>query len=80
MDDSFTDGVAVGGGAIPPGEGGVAARVAQVFAPDGALSRAIPGFSVRPQQLEMAQAVAQALDDRAVLVAEAGTGTGKIFA
>jgi ATP-dependent DNA helicase DinG len=80
VDDPFTQADAMGGGAVPPGEAGVSGRVEVVFAPEGALSRAIPGFSVRPQQLEMAQAVAAALEDRAVLVAEAGTGTGKTFA
>jgi ATP-dependent DNA helicase DinG len=68
------------GSATPAAAAGVAGRVDAAFAPDGALSCAIPGFSVRPQQLEMAHAVAEALEDRAVLVAEAGTGTGKTFA
>jgi ATP-dependent DNA helicase DinG len=51
-----------------------------VFGADGALSRAIPGFRVRRQQIEMAQAIAQAMRDNSLLVAEAGTGTGKTFA
>lgn len=51
-----------------------------MFAPDGPLAQAVPGFAVRPQQLEMARAIAEAMDQRQVLVAEAGTGTGKTFA
>ena len=51
-----------------------------VFGADGALSRAISGFRVRRQQIEMAQAIAQAMRDNSLLVAEAGTGTGKTFA
>ena len=44
------------------------------------LAAAIDGFKLRPQQLEMAQAIHQAIERTAVLVAEAGTGTGKTFA
>ncbi len=51
-----------------------------IFAPDGPLAAAIPGFRARPQQIEMAQKIAEALRDNRVLVAEAGTGTGKTFA
>src|SRR5438445_3639679 len=52
----------------------------RVFSPEGALAQAIPGYRERPQQLEMAQAIRQAIDTTGVLVAEAGTGTGKTFA
>ena len=51
-----------------------------VLGPEGLLAHAIEGFSQRPQQLEMAQAVAETLTEGHVLVAEAGTGTGKTFA
>ena len=51
-----------------------------VFGADGALSRAVPGYRMRRQQVEMAQAIAQAMRDNSLLVAEAGTGTGKTFA
>ncbi|NLF55075.1 MAG: hypothetical protein GX576_11895, partial [Thauera phenolivorans] len=49
---------------------------AQMFAPDGPLAAAIPGFRARPQQIEMAQRIAEAIKGHRVLVAEAGTGTG----
>ncbi len=51
-----------------------------IFAADGALAAAIPGFRARPQQIEMAQKIAEAIKGNRVLVAEAGTGTGKTFA
>lgn len=51
-----------------------------IFAPDGPLAAAIPGFCARPQQIEMAQKIAEAIRGNRVLVAEAGTGTGKTFA
>jgi superfamily II DNA helicase RecQ len=60
--------------------GGVDAALASIFDVGGLLSRALPGFRFRPQQLAMAQAVADAIAARAQLVAEAGTGTGKTFA
>ncbi|HUQ26842.1 MAG TPA: ATP-dependent DNA helicase [Burkholderiales bacterium] len=52
----------------------------RIFAPDGALSDAVPGFKLRRQQLEMAEAIHGAIERQGVLVAEAGTGTGKTFA
>ena len=55
-------------------------EIESVFAADGALARAIPGYRVRPQQIEMAERIAAAIDKHGVLVAEAGTGTGKTFA
>jgi ATP-dependent DNA helicase DinG len=51
-----------------------------ILGPDGQLARRLPGFAARPQQQEMAEAVAQALADNSLLIAEAGTGTGKTFA
>ena len=55
-------------------------QLAAVFDADGALGRAIAGYRPRRQQIEMAQAIAQAMRDNSSLVAEAGTGTGKTFA
>jgi len=51
-----------------------------VFAPDGALARAMPDFEPRPGQVEMAAAVARVFERGGVLLAEAGTGTGKTLA
>ena len=73
-----------GGVAAPAAAGGalplVSAEIAAVFAAGGPLARRIPGFNARPQQVEMAQAVLDAIDETGVLLAEAGTGTGKTFA
>ena len=51
-----------------------------IFAEDGPLARAEPGFRHRPQQVEFAHAVQEAIESAGVLIAEAGTGTGKTFA
>lgn len=48
--------------------------------PGGAVARRLPGYEVREQQLEMAQAVAQAIEAPHHLIVEAGTGVGKSFA
>jgi ATP-dependent DNA helicase DinG len=56
------------------------ARIEVALGPGGRLAAAIPGFVHRPQQHEMALAVARAIEEKAVLLAEAGTGTGKTFA
>ena len=54
--------------------------VEAVFAPDGPLARTIPDFEPRDGQVEMAGAVARAFERGGVLLAEAGTGTGKTLA
>ena len=46
----------------------------------GAIARMLPGYEARPQQLEMADAVAKAIAGKSHLLVEAGTGTGKSFA
>ncbi|MDR2239757.1 MAG: ATP-dependent DNA helicase [Zoogloeaceae bacterium] len=56
------------------------AEIASLFAADGALAGAIPGYCFRPQQVEMAERIAAAIEACGVLVAEAGTGTGKTLA
>ncbi|MDY0012272.1 MAG: ATP-dependent DNA helicase [Rhodocyclaceae bacterium] len=54
--------------------------VTRAFSPEGALAAGIPGFRPRPQQIEMAAAIAEAIAGHRVLVAEAATGTGKTYA
>src|SRR5262249_25573534 len=51
-----------------------------VFASGGPLARAIPDFEPREGQVDMARAVAQAFEGGGILLAEAGTGTGKTLA
>ena len=55
-------------------------QVSQAFAQEGALAKAIKGFSPRQAQTDMALDVAQAIDKQSSLIVEAGTGTGKTFA
>jgi ATP-dependent DNA helicase DinG len=54
--------------------------IRQVFEKDGTLAKHIDGYSERTQQLEMALAIGEAIENNTQLVAEAGTGTGKTFA
>src|SRR5579864_1544609 len=54
--------------------------VSAAFAEDGPLARAWPDFEPRAGQVEMARAVAQAFESGGILLAEAGTGTGKTLA
>src|SRR5207302_11229165 len=58
----------------------IVAAVKAVFAPGGALARVVADFEPRAGQVDMAVAVARALEDGGVLLAEAGTGTGKTLA
>jgi ATP-dependent DNA helicase DinG len=51
-----------------------------LFAADGPLAHALPAFEPRAGQVDMAAAVARAFEEGGVLLAEAGTGTGKTLA
>ena len=55
-------------------------EVERFFSEQSPLASEVDGFRPRAQQREMALAVAKAIRDNAILVAEAGTGTGKTFA
>jgi ATP-dependent DNA helicase DinG len=52
----------------------------EVLGPGGRLSRALPGWEPREDQVAMGAAVARAIERHGYLVAEAGTGTGKTLA
>jgi ATP-dependent DNA helicase DinG len=54
-------------------------QVEEIFSPTGRLSKA-SNFEYRPQQQQMAVAVARALDSNEHLAVEAGTGVGKSLA
>lgn len=54
--------------------------ISEFFDVEGPLAKAMPGFRPRQAQVELAQAIDSAMADRATLVAEAGTGTGKTWA
>ncbi|MEW5984890.1 MAG: helicase C-terminal domain-containing protein [Acidobacteriota bacterium] len=59
---------------------GVASALDRVFADDGPLAQAVHEFEPRAGQREMANAVARAFIEGRILLAEAGTGTGKTLA
>lgn len=49
----------------------------EVMSSDGPFAQALPGYEVRPQQVEMMMAVARNIDHGGQALIEAGTGTGK---
>jgi ATP-dependent DNA helicase DinG len=51
-----------------------------ILCENGPLAELIPDYKVRPQQIDMAEAIAEAIAGHESLVCEAGTGTGKTFA
>jgi len=53
---------------------------ASFFGPGGALSRVLGGYEERPSQQALSDAVGRTLREGGVLLAEAGTGTGKTLA
>lgn len=53
---------------------------ADVLGPNGLIAQLMPAYESRPQQLAMAEVVAQALDGRSHAIVEAPTGVGKSFA
>ncbi|MGC2047743.1 MAG: ATP-dependent DNA helicase, partial [Gallionella sp.] len=58
----------------------MSAEVERFFSEQSPLAAEVASFRPRAQQREMALAVADAIRDNAILVVEAGTGTGKTFA
>jgi ATP-dependent DNA helicase DinG len=52
----------------------------EIFGPRGLISRAHPEYEHRPGQIQMAEAVLRAFEERRHLIVEAGTGTGKTLA
>jgi ATP-dependent DNA helicase DinG len=76
--------------AVPPADAAVVdatlpvgkhdAEIDRLFGAGGPLAPAVGAFSPRRSQTEMAKSVASAIAGQTVLMAEAGTGTGKTFA
>lgn len=54
--------------------------VNDVLGDNGSIARRLKNYESRPQQMEMATAVQNAIESKQHLVVEAGTGTGKSFA
>lgn len=55
-------------------------RAADFLGKSGSLSTALDGFQVRDSQIDLCEAIDEAINNKQVLVAEAGTGIGKTFA
>jgi len=53
---------------------------ADILGPTGRVAARLDHYELRPQQLEMAEAVGQAISQQRHLIVEAGTGVGKSFA
>jgi ATP-dependent DNA helicase DinG len=58
----------------------LAERTRAALAADGPLAVGLAGYVPREAQRHLAEAVAEAIEARATLIAEAGTGTGKTYA
>ena len=57
-----------------------AVEMRQIFAPNGVMSKTLPGFEIRPQQVALMEAAAEAFNQNKIAVVEAPTGVGKTFA
>jgi ATP-dependent DNA helicase DinG len=60
-----------------PRAGHLTRRVAEIFSDTGPLAQSVEGFEARPGQRELAARVADTFEHGGILLAEAGTGTGK---
>src|SRR5262245_92371 len=54
--------------------------VSDILGPQGRIAQRLKGYEYRQQQLEMAEAIAEAIEAEQHLMVEAGTGVGKSFA
>src|SRR2546423_8183945 len=52
----------------------------EIFGRNGLIASAHPEYEYRPGQIQMAEAVLRAFDEKRHLIVEAGTGTGKTLA
>ncbi len=64
----------------PPEEPVTAQEIGALLGPKSQLAQGLDGYEERPEQMEMAQRVAAALNDGKHLMVEAGTGVGKSLA
>ncbi len=63
-----------------PVSAGAGFSLYQFFSPGGLLSKTHPAYEFRRGQLQMAQSVEAAIEEKRHLIVEAGTGTGKTLA
>ena len=68
------------GAALPTADPALREAIELAFSSSGALAAVDPNHAEREVQLEMALAVADAIEGHSALVVEAGTGVGKTFA
>jgi ATP-dependent DNA helicase DinG len=61
-------------------KGQLTQAVRDALSAEGPIAASQPDFVARPGQLQLAQAIAEAIETQGSLIAEAGTGTGKTFA
>jgi ATP-dependent DNA helicase DinG len=54
--------------------------IASILGPHGLIAQGLRNYEARPEQLQMAEAVAEAIERSRHLMVEAGTGVGKSFA
>ena len=54
--------------------------IKEILGSNGPLAKHVKGFAPRDAQQSMAEAIEKTLEDEQILIAEAGTGTGKTFA
>jgi len=50
------------------------------FEKDGVLAKKLENYAPRSEQITLAKKIAEVIANKQILVAEAGTGTGKTFA
>ena len=62
------------------GTGGALKEPRLLFAADGPLASRKPGYSERPEQIDLVRAVEECFESKSVLLADAPTGTGKSLA
>ena len=78
--EARSDRTADADGTAPTSRSALARACRDALNDGGVLAVKIPGFAPRTPQQTLAMAIAETVEDRAVLLAEAGTGTGKTFA
>jgi len=54
-------------------------KIKHIFSQTGPLAKAMPNYEVRPEQIEMALDISEAISNSDHLIVEAGTGVGKSF-
>lgn len=80
FDDVLRDGDAAEADALAAMRSALAQASIEALAGDGPLARSMPNFASRPAQQALSAAIAESIEQRSALLAEAGTGTGKTFA